>query len=73
MAPKICQQIEYGCDIFLDIICGPTVNLNVSRIQVYVSGTPAGTSTKNMLHWEQGMILSIYMCVVCCVLSYIFI
>ena len=30
-------------------------NLNESRIDVYVSETPAGTSVKNMAHWSQGV------------------
>lgn len=54
IAPEICQRAEYGCDLMLMSLCGPTLNVNVSRIQVYVSQTPAGTSTLNMLHWAQG-------------------
>jgi hypothetical protein len=30
-------------------------NLNETRIDVYVSETPAGTSVKNMAHWSQGV------------------
>jgi len=55
VAPEICQQIEKGCDAFLFAICGPTRHTNTSRIQVYVSNTPAGTSTQNMFHWLQGV------------------
>lgn len=54
IAPEICQRAEYGCDLLLMSLCGPSLNVNVSRIQVYVSQTPAGTSTLNMLHWAQG-------------------
>lgn len=56
MAPTICQKAENACELFLDVICGPTQHINNTRIQVYVSGTPAGTSTMNMLHWEQGVL-----------------
>ena len=44
------------CDLFLMSICGPTRQLNASRIQVYVSETPAGTSSQNMMHWLQGVL-----------------
>jgi pimeloyl-ACP methyl ester carboxylesterase len=56
LAPKICEAYERSCELFLDLICGPSRNLNETRVQVYVSGTPAGTSTQNMLHWEQGVL-----------------
>jgi lysosomal acid lipase/cholesteryl ester hydrolase len=52
----VCQQIEKGCDFFLMTLCGPSLNLNASRIQVYVSETPAGTSTLNIQHWAQGVV-----------------
>lgn len=53
-APEICHLIQRGCDMFLMTICGPSLHLNASRIQVYVAKTPAGTSTVNMMHWMQG-------------------
>ena len=34
---------------------GPSHNLNETRIPVYVSETPAGTSTMNIAHWCQGV------------------
>lgn len=55
-APEICHLIERGCDMFLMTICGPSLHLNASRIQVYVAKTPAGTSTVNMMHWMQGVL-----------------
>ena len=58
VSPEVCQAIEKGCDFFLMTICGPSNNLNTSRIQVYISQTPAGTSTRNMLHWQQGMLVN---------------
>jgi hypothetical protein len=37
-------------------LCGPSRHINSTRIQVYVSETPAGTSTYNMWHWMQGVL-----------------
>ncbi|XP_025770796.1 lipase member J-like [Puma concolor] len=44
---KICREVlflMYGCDL---------ENLNMSRVDVYMSHNPAGTSVQNMLHWSQ--------------------
>lgn len=53
IAPEICQMEDKLCDFVLMALCGPTLQLNTSRIQVYVSETPAGTSIQNMMHWLQ--------------------
>jgi len=53
--PAICSLLPSGCDVLLELLCGPSNNLNNSRIDVYVSETPAGTSVKNMAHWSQGV------------------
>jgi lysosomal acid lipase/cholesteryl ester hydrolase len=46
------------CDSVLFLIAGPESNqFNQSRIQVYLTHTPAGTSTQNIVHWAQ-MVLS---------------
>ena len=50
-----CRLIPGGCDMVLDLICGPSNHLNKSRIDVYVGQTPAGTSVRNMVHWAQGI------------------
>lgn len=55
LAPGLCSLLPDGCDIFLELLCGPSQNLNASRIAVYTSETPAGTSVKNMAHWSQGV------------------
>jgi hypothetical protein len=55
VAPEVCQAVEHACNFILMTLCGPTLNINASRVQVYVSQTPAGTSTRNMVHWQQGM------------------
>lgn len=53
--PAFCDVVGKLCDSVLNLICGPSRNLNTSRIGVYVSETPAGTSVKNMVHWAQGI------------------
>lgn len=55
LAPELCNTIPYGCDDFLILLCGPSQDLNVSRIDVYISETPADTSALNMAHWAQGV------------------
>jgi len=55
IAPHLCNSIPNGCDSFLILLCGPTHDINASRIGVYVSETPADTSVKNMGHWAQGV------------------
>lgn len=41
------------CESIITQYCGPTKHLNESRIAVYATHTPAGTSTKNMIHYAQ--------------------
>ncbi|KAH7727169.1 CBN-LIPL-6 protein [Aphelenchoides avenae] len=42
------------CDNVLFQIGGPEINqFNQSRLLVYLSHTPAGTSTRNIVHWAQ--------------------
>ena len=53
---KICKSFDMSCDLFLLTVCGPTKNLNTSRLQVYLSQTPAGTSVTNMGHWQQAVL-----------------
>lgn len=53
LAPGLCKLLPSGCNFFLELLCGPSKNLNESRIDVYVSETPAGTSVMNMEHWAQ--------------------
>lgn len=55
LAPALCREIPNGCDDILALLCGPTKDINASRVQVYVSETPADTSVKNMVHWSQGV------------------
>merc|ERR1712086_228127 len=53
MDPKICRILSTACDIAIFLFCGPTRHENTTRLPVYLSETPAGTSVKNMEHWAQ--------------------
>jgi pimeloyl-ACP methyl ester carboxylesterase len=50
-----CSISPHGCDLFLEIICGYSRNINETRIDIYVLQTPAGTSTKNIVQWAQNI------------------
>ncbi|KAJ8537395.1 hypothetical protein ON010_g13202 [Phytophthora cinnamomi] len=43
------------CDGFIDLIGGSSDNINASRVHVYVTQTPAGSSVKNMAHYAEGI------------------
>jgi hypothetical protein len=49
--------VDDVCSNLLFAFCGknPVVghNLNMSRLNVYISHAPAGTSVKNVVHWGQ--------------------
>ena len=45
------------CENILFALCGPSKFLNATRVSVYTSHTPAGTSTKNVIHFSQ-MVMS---------------
>ncbi|XP_004440076.1 PREDICTED: gastric triacylglycerol lipase-like [Ceratotherium simum simum] len=58
LATKVCtrETLKLVCSNALFIICGfDNKNLNMSRLDVYVSHNPAGTSVQNMLHWTQAI------------------
>ncbi|KAJ0410326.1 hypothetical protein P43SY_002658 [Pythium insidiosum] len=50
-----CAFVDVACDSVINALTGPSKNVNMSRIHVYVSQTPAGTSVKNMAHFAQGI------------------
>ncbi|KAG3121696.1 hypothetical protein PI124_g992 [Phytophthora idaei] len=50
-----CAWAGVVCDGFIDLIGGPSNNINASRVHVYVTQTPAGSSVKNMAHYAQGI------------------
>uniref|UniRef100_A0A7S2WV56 Partial AB-hydrolase lipase domain-containing protein n=1 Tax=Rhizochromulina marina TaxID=1034831 RepID=A0A7S2WV56_9STRA len=53
VAPELCRHGPHLCSAALVPIVGPSLHYNTSRLQVYVSKTPAGTSMRNMMHWGQ--------------------
>ncbi|XP_053441082.1 lipase member K [Nycticebus coucang] len=58
IATKVCNQKLFHriCSNFLFTLCGfDTKNLNMSRLDVYLSQNPAGTSVQTMLHWAQAV------------------
>nr|XP_003409296.2 lipase member K [Loxodonta africana] len=58
IATKVCNQKLFRsiCSNFLFTLSGfDPNNLNMSRLDVYLSHSPAGTSVQNMLHWAQAV------------------
>ncbi|XP_059518730.1 lipase member K isoform X2 [Myotis daubentonii] len=58
IATKVCNQKLFHriCSNFLFSFCGfDPKNLNMSRLDVYLAHSPAGTSVQNMLHWAQAV------------------
>ncbi|TYZ62992.1 hypothetical protein PybrP1_002611 [[Pythium] brassicae (nom. inval.)] len=50
-----CAFVDEACGTFVNLLTGPSENINKTRIHVYISQTPAGTSVKNMGHYAQGI------------------
>ncbi|XP_012515165.1 PREDICTED: gastric triacylglycerol lipase isoform X2 [Propithecus coquereli] len=58
LATEVCsrQTMDLLCSNALFIICGfDHKNLNMSRLDVYISHNPAGTSVQDALHWSQAV------------------
>ncbi|XP_075389553.1 gastric triacylglycerol lipase-like [Tenrec ecaudatus] len=58
LATEVCsrQTLNEVCSNALFIMCGfDSQNLNMSRLDVYLSHNPAGTSVQNLLHWSQAV------------------
>ncbi|KAF8381730.1 dhs-21 [Pristionchus pacificus] len=56
MAKYMCvlPGVNYGCGLLLESFGGmPTLQINYTRTSVYLASIPAGTSTKNCVHWAQ--------------------
>ncbi|KAL3137660.1 hypothetical protein ABBQ38_004935 [Trebouxia sp. C0009 RCD-2024] len=53
---KMCAQAPTFCLQAIEAICGYNdANINITRLPLYLSYTPAGTSVQNMVHWAQGV------------------
>ncbi|RLN48850.1 hypothetical protein BBJ28_00003116 [Nothophytophthora sp. Chile5] len=55
IAKYACAFVDEACDSIINALTGPSDNVNSTRLQVYISQTPAGTSVKNMAHFAQGI------------------
>ncbi|EGZ17276.1 hypothetical protein PHYSODRAFT_331273 [Phytophthora sojae] len=55
LSDVVCTNVAEICNSAISLIAGPSDNLNATRIPVYLSQTPAGTSVKNMAHYAQGI------------------
>eukprot|EP01116_Phalansterium_solitarium_P013435 TRINITY_DN30799_c0_g1_i1.p1 TRINITY_DN30799_c0_g1~~TRINITY_DN30799_c0_g1_i1.p1 ORF type:complete len:385 (-),score=120.36 TRINITY_DN30799_c0_g1_i1:136-1290(-) len=51
--PDICKLDPSLCVNVLNLLMGPSTNLNNSRIGYYLTYEPNPTSVKNMVHWAQ--------------------
>ena len=62
-ADKACNIVvadKLICENILFVITGPSKHMNVSRIPVYTTHAPAGTSVKNLAHFAQMVISKKY-------------
>jgi len=50
-----CRKQDLFCDVMLTGISGKSKNVDPARMQVFLSEEPAGTSTRNLQHWTQGI------------------
>ncbi|CAL2045202.1 unnamed protein product [Caenorhabditis brenneri] len=57
VSESVCAGLQVEADVCDDVmflIAGPESNqVNATRVPIYVSHTPAGTSTQNIVHWIQ--------------------
>jgi len=53
--PGICNLFPTLCKFDLQLVAGPSNNLNSSRLSYYLNYEPMPTSVKNMAHWAQGI------------------
>jgi len=50
-----CRLTPSLCNVFIELLCGPSKQANNTRMDIYIAETPSGTSVKNMAHWAQGV------------------
>eukprot|EP00411_Alexandrium_monilatum_P123993 CAMPEP_0175638258 /NCGR_PEP_ID=MMETSP0097-20121207/3132_1 /TAXON_ID=311494 /ORGANISM="Alexandrium monilatum, Strain CCMP3105" /LENGTH=387 /DNA_ID=CAMNT_0016943957 /DNA_START=11 /DNA_END=1170 /DNA_ORIENTATION=+ len=53
--PNSCRALSSGCAFLMEAFAGKSDNLNQTRIHVYATMFPAGTSTMNIRHWVQSI------------------
>uniref|UniRef100_A0A8C6ZYQ7 Lysosomal acid lipase/cholesteryl ester hydrolase-like n=1 Tax=Nothoprocta perdicaria TaxID=30464 RepID=A0A8C6ZYQ7_NOTPE len=54
LVAQFCTSLDKLCGRILSYIAGGNLrNMNMSRIDVYVAHSPAGTSVQNLIHWQQ--------------------
>uniref|UniRef100_A0A3Q2GB36 Lipase n=1 Tax=Cyprinodon variegatus TaxID=28743 RepID=A0A3Q2GB36_CYPVA len=63
LAEHVCAKkcLDELCGNLFFVICGyDKKNLNMTRIPVYTTHSPAGTSVQNMIHWAQMIVLPLF-------------
>jgi len=53
LIPDFCRYEPYPCNEVLEVLMGPSVNTNVTRMPYYLTYEPNPTSMKNVIHWAQ--------------------
>lgn len=53
MLSPICHVSPDACVAALAALCGTSASINATRMEVYFSAFPCGTSTKNIQQWAQ--------------------
>jgi len=53
LLPDVCRLDPSLCDFDLNLLMGPSINLNQSRIAYYLGAEPNPTSILNIVHWAQ--------------------
>jgi len=51
----ICSILPDTCNIFIEVLCGKSLQTNRTRMDIYFAQTPSGTSVKDMAHWAQSV------------------
>lgn len=51
LIPWFCRYEAYDGNDVLEIMMGPSVNTNITRMPYYLTYEPNPTSVKNMIHW----------------------
>ena len=49
--PELCNMDKQLCDESVELLMGPSANLNESKLPFYFNYEPNPTSAVNMMHW----------------------